>query len=60
MADTTIFEGEGGGYYAWTGAKTPVLAQAELGAGKLVLRPRGFALPHYADAYKIGYVAQGN
>ncbi|KAI3445640.1 hypothetical protein Pfo_002305 [Paulownia fortunei] len=59
MADTTIFEGEGGGYYAWTAAKSPVLPQAELGAGKLVLKPRGFALPHYADTYKIGYVAQG-
>ncbi|PIN06218.1 hypothetical protein CDL12_21231 [Handroanthus impetiginosus] len=59
LADTTIYEGEGGGYYAWTGAKFPVLAEAELGAGKLVLQPRGFALPHYADTDKIGYVIQG-
>ncbi|KAK6136500.1 hypothetical protein DH2020_029736 [Rehmannia glutinosa] len=59
MADATVYEGEGGGYYAWTPAKSPVLSTAELGAGKLVLNPRGFALPHYADTYKIGYVVQG-
>ncbi|KAK6156975.1 hypothetical protein DH2020_011223 [Rehmannia glutinosa] len=59
MADATVYEGEGGGYYAWTPAKSPVLSTAELGAGKLVLKPRGFALPHYADIYKIGYVVQG-
>ncbi|KAK6156965.1 hypothetical protein DH2020_011213 [Rehmannia glutinosa] len=59
MADATVYEGEGGGYYAWTPAKSPVLSTAELGAGKLVLKPRGFALPHYADTYKIGYVVQG-
>ncbi|KAG6434618.1 hypothetical protein SASPL_106256 [Salvia splendens] len=58
-ADTTIFEGEGGGYYAWTAAKTPVVVEAVIGAGKLVLKPQGFALPHYADASKIGYVIQG-
>ncbi|PIN06219.1 hypothetical protein CDL12_21232 [Handroanthus impetiginosus] len=59
LADTTIYEEESGGYYAWTGAKFPVLAEAEFGAGKLVLQPCGFALPHYADADKIGYVIQG-
>ncbi|KAK4438291.1 13S globulin seed storage protein 1 [Sesamum alatum] len=59
MADATVYEGEEGGYYAWTGAKSPAIPQAKLGAGKLVLRPRSFALPHYADAFKIGYVAQG-
>ncbi|KAL8536001.1 hypothetical protein ACS0TY_011587 [Phlomoides rotata] len=59
MADTTVYEGEGGGYYAWTPAKSPVLSQAVVGAGKLVLHPRGFALPHYADTYKIAYVVQG-
>ncbi|KAL7119541.1 hypothetical protein ACP275_02G069300 [Erythranthe tilingii] len=59
MADTTIFEGEGGGYYTWTDAKSPALVEAELAAGKLVLQPRGFALPHYADSHKIGYVTQG-
>ncbi|GER42884.1 glutelin type-A 2-like protein [Striga asiatica] len=58
-ADTSVYEGEGGGYYAWTPSNFPVLAQLAVGAGKLVLRPRGFALPHYADSYKIGYVVQG-
>ncbi|KAG8368778.1 hypothetical protein BUALT_Bualt15G0082100 [Buddleja alternifolia] len=56
MADTTLFEGEGGGYYAWT---SPALAEWRLGAGKLVLQPRGFAMPHYSDSAKIGYVIQG-
>ncbi|KAH6835081.1 hypothetical protein C2S53_003652 [Perilla frutescens var. hirtella] len=58
-ADTTVFEGEGGAYYAWTAAKTPVVSEVAIGAGKLVLQPRGFALPHCADTYKIGYVVQG-
>ncbi|KAG8368777.1 hypothetical protein BUALT_Bualt15G0082000 [Buddleja alternifolia] len=55
-ADTTVFEGEGGGYYAWT---VPAVAEWRLGAGKLVLQPRGFAMPHYSDCAKIGYVIQG-
>ncbi|CAA0839014.1 RmlC-like cupins superfamily protein [Striga hermonthica] len=58
-ADTSVYEGEGGGYYAWTPSNFPVLAQLAVGAGKLVLRPRGFALPHYANSFKIGYVVQG-
>ncbi|KAK4401952.1 13S globulin seed storage protein 1 [Sesamum angolense] len=58
-ADGTVYEGEEGGYYAWTAARSPAISQAKLGAGKLLLRPRSFALPHYADAFKIGYVAQG-
>lgn len=60
VTDTTVYEGEGGGYYAWTPAKSPVLSSAHAAAGKLVLQPRGFAFPHYANSYKIGYVAQGN
>ncbi|KAL0335215.1 UNVERIFIED_CONTAM: 13S globulin seed storage protein 1 [Sesamum radiatum] len=59
-ADGTVYEGEEGGYYAWTAARSPAISQAKLGAGKLLLRPRSFALPHYADAFKIGYVAQGS
>lgn len=59
MADTTIFEGEGGGFYAWTAAKTPMVVEATVGAGKLVLQPRCFAFPHYADANKIDYVVKG-
>ncbi|GJR84830.1 putative 11-S seed storage protein, plant, partial [Tanacetum coccineum] len=29
-------------------------------AAKLLLHPRGLALPHYADSSKIGYVVQGS
>ncbi|KAL3538549.1 hypothetical protein ACH5RR_001915 [Cinchona calisaya] len=58
--DVTVFEGEGGGYYTWSASKFPLLSEAKLGAGKLVLQPRGFALPHYSDCYKIGYVVQGS
>ncbi|KAM7470364.1 hypothetical protein LguiA_008547 [Lonicera macranthoides] len=32
---------------------------AKIGAGKLVLQPCGFSLPHYSDSAKIGYVIQG-
>ncbi|MFS7985884.1 putative rmlC-like cupin domain superfamily, rmlC-like jelly roll protein [Helianthus anomalus] len=57
--DQTASEGTGGGYYAWSDSTTPLLCQFKLGAGKLLLRPRGFALPHYADSSKFGYVTQG-
>ncbi|KAG8368776.1 hypothetical protein BUALT_Bualt15G0081900 [Buddleja alternifolia] len=57
-ADATVFDGEGGAYHAWTSAKSPVMAEWRLGAGKLVLHPRGFAMPHYSDSAKIGYVIQ--
>ncbi|KAL6184132.1 hypothetical protein ACLB2K_045536 [Fragaria x ananassa] len=50
------FEGDGGGYYVWS---FPPLGEANVGAGKLVLKPSGFALPHYADSAKLGYVLQG-
>ncbi|KAH7518771.1 hypothetical protein FEM48_Zijuj09G0206400 [Ziziphus jujuba var. spinosa] len=59
-ANQTLFEGEGGGYYAWSSKEFPFLAQAKLGAGKLVLKPNGFALPHYVDSSKVGYVLQGS
>ncbi|KAM7474613.1 hypothetical protein LguiB_021856 [Lonicera macranthoides] len=59
MVDQTLFEGEGGGYYSWSSAKSPFLSEAKIGAGKLVLQPGGFALPHYSDSHKIGYVIQG-
>nr|GMC84546.1 glutelin type-A 3 isoform X1 [Ipomoea batatas] len=58
-ADQTIYEGEGGGYYTWSTSGAPFLSQPKLGAGKLVLQPNGFVLPHYTDAKKIGYVLQG-
>ncbi|XP_050376800.1 LOW QUALITY PROTEIN: cocosin 1-like [Argentina anserina] len=50
------FEGDDGGYYVWS---FPALGEANVGAGKLVLKPSGFALPHYADSAKLGYVLQG-
>ncbi|PRQ17799.1 putative rmlC-like jelly roll protein [Rosa chinensis] len=49
------FEGDGGGYHTWS---APALGKAKVGAGKLVLKPSGFALPHYADSAKLGYVVQ--
>lgn len=57
--DTTLYEGEGGSYYLWSNSTTPLLSQFKLGAAKLLLHPRGLALPHYADSSKIAYVAQG-
>ncbi|KAI3788942.1 hypothetical protein L2E82_01725 [Cichorium intybus] len=58
-ADQTVYEGEGGGYYSWSTSESPLLKESMLGAGKLLLHPLGFALPHYADSSKIGYVLQG-
>ncbi|XP_068466966.1 glutelin type-A 3-like [Phaseolus vulgaris] len=55
-----MFEGDGGGYYTWSSSQMPVLAATNVGAGRLLLHPRGFALPHYADSSKIGYVIQGS
>ncbi|CAL0329915.1 unnamed protein product [Lupinus luteus] len=55
----TLFEGEGGGYYTWTSSEVPLLAKFNVGAGRLVLKPQGFALPHYGDSAKLGYVVEG-
>ncbi|XP_039047836.1 cocosin 1-like [Hibiscus syriacus] len=55
----TFDETEGGGYYNWAAADSPVLGEAKVAAGKLVLKPRGFGLPHYSDCPKIGYVLEG-
>ncbi|XP_042502997.1 glutelin type-D 1-like [Macadamia integrifolia] len=54
-----IFEGEGGFSYSWLSAEFPILSQAKVGAGKLVLNPLGLALPHYADSSKVAIVLQG-
>lgn len=54
-----MFEGEGGSYYTWSSTEFPVLGEAKVGAGVLVLKPGGFALPHYSDCSKVGYVLQG-
>ncbi|KAI9184767.1 hypothetical protein LWI28_000889 [Acer negundo] len=56
ISSKLMFEGEGGSYYSWS---SPVLGDAKVGAGVLVLKPGGFALPHYADCSKVGYVLQG-
>ncbi|OMO74254.1 11-S seed storage protein, plant [Corchorus capsularis] len=54
-------EAEGVGiYYNWAASDSPVLAQAKLAAGKLIMKPGSLALPHYADCPKIGYVLEGN
>ncbi|KAG6709723.1 hypothetical protein I3842_06G147400 [Carya illinoinensis] len=55
-----IFEGDGGSYHSWSSSEFPVLRGSKVGAGKLVLQPRGFALPHHADSSKVGYVLQGS
>ncbi|KAM1225812.1 hypothetical protein PS2_044029 [Malus domestica] len=55
-----LFEADGGAYYIWSSSDAPVLAEAKVGAGKLVLQPHGFALPHYADSSKLGYVLEGD
>ncbi|XWS62813.1 hypothetical protein CRYUN_Cryun06bG0042700 [Craigia yunnanensis] len=56
----TFIVTEGGGYYNWAAADSEVLGEAKVAAGKLVLKPQGFALPHYADCSKVGYVVEGN
>lgn len=55
----TLAEGDGGGYYVWSASEMPVLAKTNVGAGRLVLQPQGFALPHYADTSKVGYIVEG-
>ena len=59
MASETVFEGEGGAYYTWSSSKHPLLGKANVGAGRLVLQPHGFALPHLSDSSKVGFVLQG-
>ncbi|RWR92906.1 glutelin type-A 1-like protein [Cinnamomum micranthum f. kanehirae] len=54
-----FYGSDGGSYYIWSSSDVPILSEAKVGAGKLVLAPLGLALPHYADAAKIGYVLQG-
>ena len=60
VADKKVCEGDGGSYWSWSSSKFPLLSEAKVGAGRFLLHPRGFALPHYADSSKIGYVVQGN
>lgn len=47
-------------YYCWSPLKYfSLLGDTKVGAGKVVLQPRGFALPHNADSNKIAYVVEG-
>ena len=55
-AGKPLVQTDAGAYIAWSGADQPELATEGLGCGLLVLRPLGFALPHYADSNKFGYV----
>ncbi|MED6131016.1 hypothetical protein PIB30_005969 [Stylosanthes scabra] len=55
-AAETVFEGDGGSYLAWS---SPLLSKFNLAAGRFHIKPGGFALPHYGDASKVGYVIQG-
>lgn len=59
VANDILFEGKEGAYHSWSPSKFPILGEANVGAGKLVLQPRGFAFPHNADSNKITYVVQG-
>uniref|UniRef100_M8CGC3 Uncharacterized protein n=1 Tax=Aegilops tauschii TaxID=37682 RepID=M8CGC3_AEGTA len=53
-------QSDAGAYVAWSGVDQPELAAEGLGCGLLVLRPLSFALPHYADSHKFGYVLGGS
>ncbi|KAK7293666.1 hypothetical protein RJT34_16538 [Clitoria ternatea] len=45
-----VLKEEGEGYSSWLNSE---LGKTNLGAGRLMLHPRGFALPYYADSSKI-------
>uniref|UniRef100_A0A0D9XGG7 Cupin type-1 domain-containing protein n=1 Tax=Leersia perrieri TaxID=77586 RepID=A0A0D9XGG7_9ORYZ len=57
MAGKPLVENDAGSYLAWSGKE---VAGEKLGCGVLVLKPLGFALPHYADSGKFGYVLGGS
>ncbi|KAL5201815.1 hypothetical protein ABZP36_036169 [Zizania latifolia] len=60
MAGKPLVENDAGSYVAWSGKDQPAVAEEKLGCGVLVLKPLGFALPHYADSGKFGYVLGGS
>uniref|UniRef100_A0A0D3H9T3 Cupin type-1 domain-containing protein n=1 Tax=Oryza barthii TaxID=65489 RepID=A0A0D3H9T3_9ORYZ len=60
FAGKPLVENDAGSYLAWSGKNQPALAGEKLGCGLLVLKPLGFALPHYADSGKFGYVLGGS
>ncbi|VAI20927.1 unnamed protein product [Triticum turgidum subsp. durum] len=55
-----LVQSDAGAYVAWSGVDQPELTAEGLGCGLLVLRPLSFALPHYADSHKFGYVLLGS
>lgn len=55
-----ILSSEGGSYYAWASSDLCMLAEAKVGAAKLLLNYRGLALPKYSDSSKVCYVLQGS
>lgn len=59
-AGKPLVENDAGSYLAWSGKDQPAVAGEKLGCGLLVLKPLGFALPHYADSGKFGYVLGGS
>uniref|UniRef100_A0A0E0QUU5 Cupin type-1 domain-containing protein n=1 Tax=Oryza rufipogon TaxID=4529 RepID=A0A0E0QUU5_ORYRU len=59
-AGKPLVQNDAGSYLAWSGKDQPALAGEKLGCGLLVLKPLGFALPHYADSGKFGYVLGGS
>eukprot|EP00252_Welwitschia_mirabilis_P009811 TRINITY_DN22688_c0_g1_i1.p1 TRINITY_DN22688_c0_g1~~TRINITY_DN22688_c0_g1_i1.p1 ORF type:complete len:369 (+),score=56.30 TRINITY_DN22688_c0_g1_i1:96-1202(+) len=59
-APREIVSNDGGSYYAWNSDDLSMLAEARIGASKLYLNPRGFALPYYSDSSKVAYVLQGS
>ncbi|XP_065638235.1 11S globulin seed storage protein 2 [Quercus suber] len=54
-----VFKGDGGALYSWSSSEFPFLGKGKVGANKIVLRPRGFAFPHYSDSSKIAYILEG-
>ncbi|XP_038879635.1 legumin type B-like [Benincasa hispida] len=60
MDPTNFFKGEGGSFHKWFPSDFPIIAQTKVGAGRLLLHPRGFAVPHNSDSSKVGYVLQGS
>ncbi|XP_023552766.1 11S globulin seed storage protein 2-like [Cucurbita pepo subsp. pepo] len=60
MSPKAFFQGEGGSFHKWFPSDFPMIAHTKVGAGRLLLRPRGFAVPHNSDSSKVGYVLQGS
>ncbi|KAJ3692884.1 hypothetical protein LUZ60_011979 [Juncus effusus] len=55
-----LLESDAGSYIAWSGSDQPIIAEKKLGAGKLVLKPQGMAMPHYGDSSpKFGLILEG-